>query len=55
MDGSPSIISVALIPAVRDVSGCWACIGLTVFVVCFRSACLLFKFRIVPHLAGCRC
>jgi hypothetical protein len=26
VDGSPSIISVALIPAVHDVSGCWACL-----------------------------
>jgi hypothetical protein len=27
LDGSPSIISAALIPAVRGVSGCRACIG----------------------------
>jgi hypothetical protein len=55
VDGSPSIISAALIPADRDVSDCQACVGFTVFVVCFRSVCLLFKFRMVPLLAGCRC
>jgi hypothetical protein len=55
VDWSPSLISSALILAIRDVSECRTCIGFTVFVVCFRSACLLFKFRMVPRLAGCRC
>jgi tryptophan synthase alpha subunit len=44
---SPSFISTSLIPAVRDVSGCRACIGF-----CFRSACLLFRFKLVPRPAG---
>jgi hypothetical protein len=46
VDGCPSIISAALIPAVRGVSGCRACIGF-----CFWIACLLFRFRLVPRPA----
>jgi hypothetical protein len=47
VDGSPSINSAALIPTVRDVSGCRMCIGF-----CFQSACLLFRFRLVPRPVG---
>jgi hypothetical protein len=43
--GSHSVIAAALIPAVCDVSGCWACFGI-LFVGCL--------FRLVPGPAGCR-
>jgi hypothetical protein len=50
VDGWPSIISAALLPAVRNVSGCRGAL-----FFCFRSACLLIKFRLAPCPAGCKC
>jgi hypothetical protein len=47
--GSHSVISAALVAAVREVSGCRPCIGRLFVVVC-----LLFKFMLVPRVGHCR-